>query len=51
MNVKLYDVLYLSNFYFKVTGQYSVLLPDGRIQTVTYSVAPDTGFVVSVICV
>ena len=31
-----------------VTGQYSVLLPDGRIQTVTYSVAPNTGFVVSV---
>ena len=30
-----------------VTGQYSVLLPDGRIQTVTYSVAPNTGFVVS----
>ena len=32
-----------------VTGQYSVLLPDGRIQTVTYSVAPNTGFVVSVV--
>ena len=30
-----------------VQGQYSVLLPDGRIQTVTYSVAPNTGFVVS----
>ena len=26
---------------------FSVLLPDGRIQTVTYSVAPNTGFVVS----
>jgi len=32
----------------KITGQYSVLLPDGRIQTVTYSVAPDTGFVADV---
>merc|ERR1712083_972909 len=32
----------------QVTGQYSVLLPDGRIQTSTYSVAPDTGFVVEV---
>ena len=31
-----------------VTGQYSVLLPDGRIQTVTYSVAPNTGFVVCI---
>ena len=31
----------------QVTGQYSVLLPDGRIQTVTYSVRPETGFVVS----
>ena len=30
----------------QVTGQYSVLLPDGRIQTVTYSVRPETGFVV-----
>ena len=29
-----------------MTGQYSVLLPDGRIQTVTYSVRPETGFVV-----
>ena len=34
-------------FFFQITGQYSVLLPDGRVQTVTYSVAPDTGFVVS----
>merc|ERR1719420_41373 len=32
----------------QVTGQYSVLLPDGRVQTSTYSVAPDTGFVVEV---
>ena len=32
-----------------VTGQYSVVLPDGRIQTVKYSVAPDTGYVVSII--
>merc|ERR1712106_713820 len=31
-----------------ITGQYSVLLPDGRIQTVSYSVAPDTGFVAEV---
>ena len=35
-------------FYFpQVTGQYSVLLPDGRVQTVTYSVRPESGFVVS----
>ena len=32
---------------FQITGQYSVLLPDGRVQTVTYSVRPETGFVVS----
>lgn len=31
----------------QVVGQYSVLLPDGRVQTVSYSVAPDTGFVVN----
>jgi hypothetical protein len=31
---------------FQITGQYSVLLPDGRVQTVTYSVRPETGFVV-----
>ena len=37
----------LINAFFQITGQYSVLLPDGRVQTVTYSVAPDTGFVVS----
>ena len=30
----------------QITGQYSVLLPDGRVQTVTYSVRPETGFVV-----
>ena len=33
-----------------MTGQYSVLLPDGRVQTVTYSVAPNTGFVVAIQC-
>ena len=33
--------------YGNVQGSYSVNLPDGRIQTVIYSVAPDTGFVVS----
>ena len=32
-----------------VTGQYSVVLPDGRIQTVKYSVAPDTGYVVRIL--
>jgi len=31
-----------------ITGQYSVLLPDGRVQTVTYSVSPNTGFVAEV---
>ena len=31
----------------EITGQYSVLLPDGRVQTVTYSVRPETGYVVS----
>ena len=40
--------LYLFIFLFQITGQYSVLLPDGRVQTVTYSVAPDTGFVVRI---
>merc|ERR1719481_563079 len=33
---------------FQVTGQYSVVLPDGRIQTVQYSVSPDTGYVTNV---
>merc|ERR1712106_95102 len=33
---------------FQVTGQYSVLLPDGRVQTVQYFVTPDTGFVAEV---
>merc|ERR1711997_876556 len=32
----------------QVTGQYSVVLPDCRIQTVTYSVRPETGFVAEV---
>ena len=31
-----------------VTGSYSVALPDGRVQTVKYSVGPDTGYVVSI---
>ena len=30
-----------------VSGSFTIALPDGRIQTVTYSVAPDTGFVVN----
>ncbi|XP_055297433.1 pro-resilin-like [Sitodiplosis mosellana] len=29
----------------KVTGKYSVWLPDGRLMTVEYSVAKETGFV------
>ena len=33
-------------YFVQITGQWSVLLPDGRVQTSTYSVAPDTGFVV-----
>ena len=33
----------------QITGQYSVVLPDCRIQTVTYSVRPETGFVVSTV--
>ena len=32
----------------EVQGQYSVLLPDGRLQTVTYSVEGDSGFVADV---
>jgi len=32
----------------QITGQYSVVLPDCRIQTVTYSVRPETGFVAEV---
>ena len=35
--------------YFQITGQYSVVLPDCRIQTVTYSVRPETGFVVKLL--
>ena len=35
-----------SNDLTQITGQYSVVLPDCRIQTVTYSVRPETGFVV-----
>ena len=30
----------------QITGQYSVVMADCRIQTVTYSVRPETGFVV-----
>jgi len=32
----------------QITGQYSVVLPDCRVQTVTYSVRPETGFVAEV---
>lgn len=31
----------------QVSGQYSVLLPDGRVLTVTYTVTPESGYVVS----
>ena len=34
-----------------VNGQYSVVLPDGRIQTVKYSVAPDTRYVVRILSI
>lgn len=35
-----------NNFYHhQVTGKYSVWLPDGRLMTVEYSVAKETGFV------
>merc|ERR1711962_1795057 len=30
-------------------GRYTVLLPDGRIQTVTYQVTPDSGFFAGVL--
>ena len=39
---------YFDDTCVKITGQYSVVLPDCRIQTVTYSVRPETGFVVSI---
>lgn len=32
----------------QITGQYSVVLPDCRVQTVTYSVRPETGYVAEV---
>merc|ERR1719312_85253 len=31
-----------------ISGQYSVLLPDGRVQTVKYSVTPSSGYVAEV---
>ncbi|XP_042887017.1 pro-resilin-like isoform X1 [Penaeus japonicus] len=34
---------------YNTQGQYQVLLPDGRVQTVEYSVTKDGGFVANVV--
>lgn len=40
--LNIYQFFFLS---FKVQGRYSVWLPDGRLMTVDYTAAKETGFV------
>lgn len=37
--------LFLPPFSIKVTGRYSVLLPDGRLMIVEYQASKETGYV------
>ena len=41
------NLLFINLFQLlQITGQYSVLLPDGRVQAVTYSVTRSSGYVI-----